>query len=68
MEAAGYTLDLYCDDPKHRERHPFRVDSRDAQYYGQSYGECKRLAKADGWKWLDNKNICKRCDELNKAK
>lgn len=68
MEAACYTLDLYCDDPLHLERHPGKFESLDAQYIGQTYGECKRQAKADGWKWVSYKNICKRCTEENKRK
>lgn len=68
MEAGCYTLDLYCDDPNHGARHPHRVSSLDAQYIGQTYADCKRQAKADGWKWVDDKNICKRCTEENKRK
>ena len=62
MEAAGYTLDLYCDFPMHNQLTPWKGMSLDAQYYGQTYGECKRQAKADGWKWTaDDKNHCKTC-------
>jgi hypothetical protein len=72
MEAACYTLDLYCDDPKHGERHPNQFESLDAQYTGETYGECKKQAKADGWKWVKGSgihdwNICGRCNKLNKV-
>lgn len=71
MEAAGYSLDLYCDDPKHWERHPGKYQSLDEQYYGQTYGECKKQARADGWKWVKvagqiDANVCGRCNMLNK--
>lgn len=69
MEAACYILDLYCDDPDHYARHPNKIDSLDAQYTGETYGECKKQARADGWKWVTSRhsgntlNICKRCAE-----
>lgn len=61
MEAAGYTLNLYCDSPNHKENFPKKFTSLDAEYYGQTYAECKRMAKRDGWKWRKDLNICKKC-------
>lgn len=67
MEAAGYTLDLYCDFHIHSQLTPWKSTSLDAQYYGQTYAEVKRMAKADGWKWTkDGKNHCKICAEFIK--
>lgn len=67
MEAAGYTLDLYCDFPMHSTLTEWKPSSLDAQYYGQTYGEVKRMAKADGWKWTkDGKNHCGICAEFAK--
>jgi len=63
MEAAGYTLDLYCDAVGHNERDRARgkYNSLDASYYGQTYGEVKRMARSDGWKWVGDKNLCPYC-------
>jgi hypothetical protein len=43
----GYTLDLYCDFCPSR-RKAYSADSF-AQYVAETYAECVRLARADGW-------------------
>jgi hypothetical protein len=43
--ASGYTLDLYCDH--HNTEHEF---GRITSYYGNTFSDCARQARADGWK------------------
>lgn len=66
MEAAIYSLDLYCDSDMHMELHPTKYLSLDAQYTGETYSDCKRQAKADGWKWIEGQNICDKCFKQRK--
>jgi len=62
MEAAGYSLDLYCDGPDHFDKSPPKITSVDDHFYGQTYGEVKRDAKKAGWTYTrDGKQICKYC-------
>lgn len=67
MEAAGYTLDLYCDFPMHSTLTPWKPGSRDASYFGETYAQVKRMAQKDGWKWtIDEKNHCPICTKVAK--
>lgn len=43
--ASGYTLDLYCDHSN--ERHGF--DEFPHQYTGETFGECAKEARRNGW-------------------
>jgi hypothetical protein len=43
-----YSLDLYCDDPTHRAFEP-GGNSRPGTFTGDTFTECARKAKADGW-------------------
>jgi hypothetical protein len=50
----GYTLDLYCDDPRHTANYRMSIGrpgdlSLDAEFTGETYGECARQARRKGW-------------------
>lgn len=62
MEARGYTLDLYCDNPDHDDKAPWSPTSCHGTYFGETYAEVKRAAKKAGWSYTrDGKQICKYC-------
>lgn len=66
MIVGGYSLDLYCENldgdtcknprPKDGLTHP-------AEYYSQTFGECARMAREDGWRLNRKKGtaICPWC-------
>ena len=60
----GYTLDLYCDNPKcknHIDKKNLRYDGPD-QFTGETFSQCKRKAKKGGWVFSDDGTIlCPRC-------
>jgi hypothetical protein len=43
-----YSLDLYCDDPTHRAYDVGGI-SRPGTYTGDTFTECARKARVDGW-------------------
>jgi len=70
MMAAGYTMDLYCDN------RPCQLAVRNGypsvfmnQFYGQTFGECKKTAKKSGWMFRkDDTHVCPLCNTKNKKK
>lgn len=69
MIVGGYTLDLYCDDPRHAERNPSKTTSLDAQFVGEGGGDCRNQARRKGWhldlfKWTAT---CPACVKENKT-
>jgi hypothetical protein len=62
----GYTLDLYCDGPRHRELHPVRTRSCDASIGGPTRRDCETQARNMGWKLKDDKCFCKRCRQAER--
>lgn len=66
MIVGAYTLHLYCDGPRHRELHPNKVGSLDAEFTGYSEADCNKQARAKGWR-LDHKNGRCRCARCIKA-
>jgi len=59
----GYTLDLYCDGPRHRELHPNKLGSCDASFAGPTKSDCTKQACEKGWKLTGDKCLCRRCRE-----
>lgn len=60
MIVGCYTLDLYCDHPKHKDN--VEISKRGAhQYTGITGGECRQAARRDGWKIRNNVAICPIC-------
>jgi hypothetical protein len=51
MIASGYSVDLYC-DVRSCGKHPSRswTKTTEASYVGETWSECARQAKRDGWK------------------
>lgn len=65
MIVGCYTMDLYCDASDHKS-----VATRRGgwQYTGETAGECKRKAKADGWKFhRDGEVSCPECAKAMKG-
>ena len=68
MIVGGYSLHLYCDNVLHAFRHPDKVGSLDAEFAGHERADCRKDAKAKGWK-LDFKKgtaCCPKCQRLDK--
>ena len=67
MEAAGYTLDIYCDTEGCE--YP-SILHNGATFYAQTYAQCKKAARAKGWRWAKREgetiNLCPRCAETMK--
>jgi hypothetical protein len=78
VKAGAYTLDLYCDlritvediaggfdkNPNHGHR------EFPHQFVGDTYGECKKQAKKNGWKvgrWGEQ-DLCPKCAKAKKRK
>ncbi|AEW24253.1 hypothetical protein [Salmonella phage vB_SenAc-pSK20] len=62
MITAGYTVDLYCECVECKscnwaweEHHP-RCGMK--SYAGESWGDCARQARADGWMICRDKQTC----------
>lgn len=65
-EVGGYSLHLYCDDPKHGERADRFMEEHlrhyvsNHEYDGQTLAETRRAARRAGWK--TGKTVqCPRC-------
>ena len=51
MIARGYTLDVYCDvDSCGRSPERSWTRTSRASYFGETWGECSKRARKDGWK------------------
>lgn len=48
MIAACYTMELYC-DCAYCQSHPRQHYVPDAEYTGETWGECASQARKDGW-------------------
>lgn len=60
--ASGYTLDLYCD----HQNDNHRFNEFPWQYTGETFAECARAAKRNGWK-LHHKLRTATCPKCTKA-
>ncbi len=53
MQAAGYTLQLYCDHtlaPKYAKMFRREKCAAPGEYSAETYGQCARMALADKWR------------------
>ena len=69
MIVGCYTLHLYCDDPTHfarRNDRPWRESSLDAEFTGNTETDCKRQARAKGWKFKADECTCPYCVTANR--
>lgn len=76
MLVAGYTMDLYC---RHSETRTCRDprspggsascgDSNGWEYVGQTFSECAKQARAEGWRFnRDNDVTCPYCTGKRQA-
>ena len=68
MEASCYSMDLYCDrliecSPEGWE------DGGSATYTGETWGECAKQARNDGWIFRkDGTHVCPRCSGKRRRK
>lgn len=56
MITSGYTLDLQCDCAKCKQD-DFYYQSK-AEYVGETFGECAKQARQDGWTISRCKRYC----------
>ncbi len=56
MITSGYTLALYCDCKKCKE-HGYRYQEK-AEYVGETFSECAKQAREDGWTISRCKRYC----------
>lgn len=65
MIVGAYSLDLYCDNEKYK--HPFGYMPH--QYVGETYAECVREARRDGWLISNDRQkcLCPKCSGKRKA-
>lgn len=62
----GYTLHLYC--CMINQNHSWQ-DTKTTEFYAQTGAQCRRLARAQGWKFnRDNTATCPRCSKELKGK
>jgi hypothetical protein len=68
MITGGYTLDLYCRNGSVHEKETckapqtFKWAQSFSQYTGETYGEAKRQAQEDGWRFhRDGEVSCPWC-------
>lgn len=70
MQAAGYTLDLYCDNSM-SEKCPYRYKNGSHAEYVDNGRNCKRvcysMARKDGWRVArkGGKDLCPTCNKMN---
>lgn len=57
MVTAGYTLDLICDCSKCRTTQN-HYEIATGEYTGDTYSECARQAKKEGWRISKDKIYC----------
>jgi hypothetical protein len=72
MQAACYSLDLYCDnedeDPRQNPNGKHGYDAFPYQYTGETGGECRKAARKEGWILnKDGKDFCPRCSGKKKV-
>lgn len=63
METAGFTLDLYCDTETDNQHYNDQAKGYDrhGQFVGQTYAECKRAARSQGWIYIrGDTHVCPR--------
>lgn len=61
MIVSGYSMDLYCDDPRHDQAFKLKIGqpgSCCAQFYGETYGECAKQARRRGWRLSRDQQTC----------
>ena len=73
MMAACYTLDLYCDNenlvevgvrwgmPKFEDANHAYDEGGRWQYTGETFAECARQARRDGWLISKKRQLCPKC-------
>ena len=64
MMVGGYTLDLYCDNRRDSYVEDMALHPHQRfpdQYVGNSLGECKRLARQEGWLISAKRQLCPEC-------
>ena len=69
MIVSGYALDIYCDVAKCRPKwKPANGGSPDAEFTGETYSYCARLAKKAGWRLSRDrqKAVCPACCKTEK--
>jgi hypothetical protein len=49
MIANGYSVDLYCENMSDHNRRWREIGEGKATYTGETWGECARQARRDGW-------------------
>lgn len=64
--ASGYSLDLYCDCVWPKAAHE-RFQSFPSTYVGETFAECAREAKEDGWR-IFRKTRTARCPKCVAAR
>ena len=70
MIVGGYTLDLYCDHPRHAEHsYAIKNETHPDQYTGETGSECRAKARRRGWKLdlREGQAICPYCGEKFEA-
>ena len=61
--AAGYTLDLYCDQNLKPWEHNYEVS-----IYAQTFSQCAKEARRRGWKiHKDDTATCPHCNKKKKS-
>lgn len=61
MIVGGYTIHLYCDDPRHDAEYILslgRAEYLDATFNGNTYNDCARQARKKGWILSHNRQSC----------
>jgi len=66
MRVGGYTLDLYCDNEKPGPDDIHGYKEFPHQYYAEHGSQCLRAARADGWKFGKDKDLCPKCSGKGK--
>jgi len=63
MIVGCYTIDLYCDTPGCQFSVEQRTGDKVAQYTGETYQECARKARKNGWQLSADRQVatCPAC-------
>ncbi|AUG88109.1 hypothetical protein HOS53_gp051 [Klebsiella phage May] len=58
MITSGYSMDLYCDCDTCTKATAIFGSNTPSQYFGETYAECAKQAKQDGWYLSRDKRKC----------